>query len=140
MDDHVVHKGSLRIEERRVLRLSNGEPRCIVHRDVLDGGQGSRTGDPDIAHVADVENANAGADGVVLCNDAAHRRVFDRHLPAVEFDHLCTHLAMGVVESSLADDWRSRLNSGQLSLDRSCRWSETLYPNMRVGAGSTARV
>jgi hypothetical protein len=74
----------------------------------------------------------------VLGNDAACRGIFDRHLPAVEFDHLSSHLAMGGVESSLADDWSSGLNSGQLSLDRSGRCAETLYPNMRVGTGSTA--
>ena len=128
------------IDPKKTLRGACGSIRATASAELLDGGQGFRAGEPDIAHVADVENADAGADCIVLGNDAAHGGIFNRHLPAVEFDHLRAHLAMGVVERSLADDWRSRLNSGQLSLDRSCRWSETLYPNMRVGAGSTARV
>src|SRR5437667_12808793 len=40
VNDHVVHKSSWRIKQRRVLRLSNGETRGVVHRNVLDGGQG----------------------------------------------------------------------------------------------------
>ena len=75
----------------------------------------------DVAHVADVENSDAGADCIVLANDAAHRGIFNRHIPAVEVDHLCAHLPMGAIESSLAGDWRSRLNSGQLSLDQNSR-------------------
>src|SRR5439155_6193550 len=121
--------------EGGVLSLPNGEPRCVVHRNVLDGGQGFTAGEADIAHVADVKNADASADCIVLSNNSARRRIFDWHLPAVEVDHLCTHLAMGGVERSLSGDWRSSLNSGQLSLDQSSRWAETLNPNMRLGEG-----
>ena len=50
---------------------------------------------------------------IVLGHDAARGRVFNRHVPAVEFHHLGAHLAMDSVERGLADGWRSRLNCGQ---------------------------
>ena len=62
-------------------------------------------GQPDVAHVADVEDADAGAHGHVLGDDAAADGcgIFDRHVPAVEFDHLRAHLAMDGVQRSFAD-------------------------------------
>ncbi len=113
VDDHVVHESSLRIEQRRILRLADGEPRGVIHGNVLHGGQRFGPGQADVAHVADVEDAHAGAHRIVLGDDAARGRVFDRHVPAIEFDHLGAHLAMDSVERGLADGWRSRLNSGQ---------------------------
>jgi len=67
----------------------------------------------DIAHVADVENAHARSHRIVLGHDPAHGRVFDRHLPAIKFDHFGAHLAMDRIERGLADGWRSRLDCGQ---------------------------
>jgi hypothetical protein len=96
MDNNIIHKRSLRIEQRRILRLSDREARRIIHRDMLHGGQGFRTGQTDIAHVADVKNADASAHRHVLGDNAApdRRRVFDRHIPAVKLHHLRAHLAM----------------------------------------------
>src|SRR5580704_2699757 len=139
MHDHIVHKRALRVEQRRILRLSDGEPGTIVHRDMLNAGQRLRPLQPDVTHMRDVEYAHAGANRVVLGDNPARRRVFDRHIPAVEFDHLRAHLAMDGVERGLANGRRGRLNSGQWSLDQSsgCWDGETHYPNMWTASPST---
>ena len=61
MHNHVVNKRTFRIEKRRVMRLANGQPCGIVHGDVLHCVQGFRPGQANVAHVADVENADTGA-------------------------------------------------------------------------------
>jgi hypothetical protein len=80
---------------------------------MLYRGQRLRSGEPDIAHVADVEDADASTNRVVLGHDAADGRVFNGHVPAVEFDHFRAHLAMHRVKRGLANSWRSRLDCGQ---------------------------
>ena len=106
--DHIINERPLRIEQSRILRLAHSQTRGVVHRDMLHCGQRLRACKADVAHVADVEDANAGAHRHVLVDDsAAHRRrIFDRHVPAVEVDHLCPHLAMDSIQSGLADGWR----------------------------------
>src|SRR5262249_31801209 len=47
------------------------------------------------------------------------RGIFDRHVPAIEFDHLGAHLAMDSIQRGLADGRRGRLNSGQWFLSQS---------------------
>ena len=69
--DDVVHKCALRIEQRRILRLPDGQLRGVVHRDMLNSGERLRAGEPDVAHVADVEDADAGAHRHVLVDDSA---------------------------------------------------------------------
>ena len=113
VDDHVVHERSLRIEQRRILRLPDRQPRRVVHRDVLHRRERLRSGQADVAHVADVEDADAGAHRHVLVDDAAAERggIFDRHVPAVELHHLRAHLAMDGVQRGFADG--GRLNRRQ---------------------------
>ena len=71
MDDHVVDKRSLGIKQRGVLRLADSQPRRIIHGDVLHRGQRLRPGQANVSHVADVEDAYAGAHSHVLGNDSA---------------------------------------------------------------------
>src|SRR5208282_3645563 len=134
-------KRPLRIKQRRILRLADGEPRSIIHGDVLNCSQCLKTLQANIPHMRDIEDAYASANRIVLGNNASRGRVFDRHVPAIEFDHLRAHLAMNGVERGLAG-WRGRLNSGQM-VPRSeqwlsCRDGETHYPNMRMAKASTA--
>ncbi len=51
--------------------------------------------DFDLAHVADIEQADALAHGVVLFKDAG---ILHRHVPAAEIDHPGTELAVCGVE------------------------------------------
>ena len=113
MHDHIIDKRPLRIQQRRILRLADGKPGSIVHRNMLDGGKRFGPGKPNIAHVADVKNTYAVAHRIVLGHDAAGRGVFNRHVPAVEFHHLGPHLAMDAIQRGLADGQGGRLNSGQ---------------------------
>ena len=78
----------------------------IVHGDVLDGGQGAGAAELDLAHVAHVEEADAGAHGHVLRNEAAAGAwIFDRHVPAAEVDHFRFEGAVRGVECGLLE-WR----------------------------------
>jgi hypothetical protein len=59
--------------------------------------------------VADVEDADGGADGEVLGDESAGGAestawIFDRHVPAIEVHHAGAKLAVRGVESSLTDD------------------------------------
>jgi hypothetical protein len=44
--------------------------------------------------VADIEDPNTVAYGIVFGNDATAGRIFNGHVPAIEFDHLGANLAM----------------------------------------------
>jgi len=101
--DDIIHKRSLGIEQRRILRLPQRQFRRIVHRNVLHGRQCLRACEANIAHVADVEDAHSGADNHMFGDDSAAngRRIFDGHIPAVELDHLRAHLAMDGIQRGL---------------------------------------
>jgi hypothetical protein len=85
VDEHVVDEGRLRRHQGRVLDLAGGQLAGVVGRQPLDVAQGVPARDQDLAHMADVEEAGLGPDGHVLGDDA---RIFDRHVPAEELDHL----------------------------------------------------
>ena len=54
-----------------VPRLPDGKPGGIVHRYVLNCRERLRARQPDVAHVADVENSDPGPHSHVLGNDSA---------------------------------------------------------------------
>ena len=115
VNDHVVDESSLGIEQRRILCLPDRQACSIVHRDVLDGVERPGAAEPNVAHMADVKDADAGADCHVLGDNATTdgRRIFDRHIPAVEFDHFGAQSAMHSVQRCLADYGRSGLHNRQ---------------------------
>ena len=92
------------------MRLADGESGSIVHRDVLNGRKGIKAAKADVAHVADVEDAHAGAHSIMLGDDAAGRGILDRHVPAIEFDHLRAHRTMNGIKCGLADSRCDRLD------------------------------
>ncbi len=109
VDEDVVDERALRREQRGVVRLAVLEARGIVHGDVLHGGQRAGAAKLDLAHVAHVEEADAGAHGQVLGDEAAAGAgILDRHVPAAEVDHLGLEGAMGGVESGLFERGRRR--------------------------------
>src|SRR5579863_7150831 len=99
---------------------------------MLNRGQRFGALQKDVAHMRDVEDAHPGANRVVLGNNASDGGVFDRHVPAIEIDHLRAHLPMDRVKRGLANGRRGRLNSGQWSLGQNSWDAEALYPNMGV--------
>ncbi len=102
MHDDVVDERALGIQHGRVAALADAHARSIVHGDVLHRFQRLRSGDADVAHVADVEDADAGAHRQVLLHQAADGGIFHRHVPAVEVDHFRAHLAMDGIQRGLA--------------------------------------
>ena len=78
------------------------EMRCTAASD-------ARAAELDVAHVADVKDADAGAHGHVLGGEAG---VFDRHVPAAEVDHLGAELAMNRVECCFAKSWNNGSRQG----------------------------
>ena len=115
MNNYVVYKRPLRIKQRRILRLPDRQPRGIVHGNVLYRIQRARPTQANVAHVADVENPDTRAHRQVLGNDPAadRRRIFHRHVPAAEFDHLGAQRTMDSVQRSLAHQGWNGLNSRQ---------------------------
>ena len=113
MYDHVIDERALRVEQCGILSLIHCQARSVIHGDVLYGGKRVGASKANISHVTHVENADGSAHSHVLSNDPARRRIFNRHLPAVEVHHLGTHLAVSRVKRGLAERGRGRLNSGQ---------------------------
>jgi hypothetical protein len=72
------------VEVEGVAALARGDLVDVDREDLLEEGAAVAALDPDAAHVGEVEEADAGADGRMLVDDA---RVLDGHLPAVEVDH-----------------------------------------------------
>ena len=93
----VVDESAVLIQQAGILRLADFEFRSIVGGDVIDQVQGLRTANLDLAHVADIENPDALAHGVVLFE---HAGILHGHVPSAEVDHLCAHAAVNCVQRS----------------------------------------
>ena len=115
--NHIVHKCPLRIEQRRILRLSDRQARSVIHADMLHRIERLRSDQPNIPHVADVENTHARAHSHVLGNESARLRVLDRHIPAAKSDHLRAHGAVNRIQGSLANARRT-IDSRHIDLNR----------------------
>src|SRR5258705_13466011 len=106
MNDHVVYERTLRIKHRGVMRLADDEFRGVVHRNMLNGRESAAGSlvrvNTNVAHVADVKNANAPAHGFMLGHETAARRVLNGHIPAAKIDHFRAKLPVQRVEGRLA--------------------------------------
>ena len=98
VDQQVIDERALRRQQTGVLRLSDGELRRVVGRDALDRGERVLAGDLDLAHMADVEDSSAVADGGMFVREAA---VLDRHVPSAERDHSGARHAVTGIERRL---------------------------------------
>src|SRR5262249_47425750 len=135
VNDDIVHERPLRIQQRRVVRLADLQLRRVIHADVIHGVERLLADDKDVAHVADVENSDAGAHGHVFGDEAG---VFDRHVPSAEVDHLGAEAAVYGVERGLAQGGSgSFLNGGHgvRSVRRVAR-NQLVYTNRTRGVGA----
>ena len=102
MNDHVIDKRALRVEHRRIMRLADGEFRGIVHAEVLyrreRASRRLSAANPDVAHVADIENANTRAHRFMFCDQPAARGILDGHIPAAEIHHFRAQTAVHRVQ------------------------------------------
>ncbi len=115
VNDYVVHKRPLRMKQRRILRLPNRQPRGIVHGNVLYRVQRTRPAQSDVAHVTDIENPDTSANRHVFSDNAAayRRRIFNRHVPPAELNHLGAQRTMNGIQRSLANLGWNGLNRRQ---------------------------
>ena len=93
IDGAVVHEGALGREDRGVLHAARLQRADVVAGDPVDEGVAVGAGDLELAHVGDVEDPGAGANGVVLGEDAGG--ILHRHLPAGERHQLGAQLPGG---------------------------------------------
>ena len=100
VDQQVVDERALLGGQPRVVRLADLQLRRVVAGDPLDSGERIAAGHLDLAHVADVEEADAGANGKVLVRDA---RILHGHVPAAERHHAGAQRDMTRVQRRLAE-------------------------------------
>ena len=81
------------------MRLAGSDDREVVGGDILQEIQRMFAFYPELAHVADVEDADALTDNHVLLVDS--RRVLDRHVETGEFRHLCAQRNVNVCKGSV---------------------------------------
>ena len=91
----VVHDAAFRVAEGRVLDLADLEGPRVVGAQALDRGERVGAAHLELAHVADVEEADRAAHRAVLLDDPA---VLHRHVPAAEGNHLRARLDVNVAE------------------------------------------
>ena len=114
MNDHIIDKRAFGIKHGRIMRLTDGEFRRVVHAEVLHRRESASrsllAANADVAHVADVENPYARANCLMFCDQAASRGILDGHVPAAEIDHFRAQTAVHRVKRRLAKfgDGRSR--------------------------------
>ena len=139
MHDHIVHKRPLRIEQRGILRLTNRQLCSVIHTHMLHRGQRLRACQANVAHVANIKDADTRADRHVLGDQAARAGIFDRHIPSVEGHHLRAHLAVDGVQRRLAN-YRNAFDYGQDNLNfsrNSRRPNRTYHRITRIFVRST---
>src|SRR5947199_3990362 len=97
VDEDVVDEARCRIEEPGVLRAAVHELRNVVARSALQKRERVRTLDGELAHVRDVEQPDALADGGMLFEDP---RELHRQLPPAEINHLPAKLMLDAIQGS----------------------------------------
>jgi hypothetical protein len=101
VDEAVVLERAAVVEDPGVVDLVDFERGHIVRRHVVHEIDRLRSGDQELAHVADVEESAVLADGVVLGGDAGG--ILDGHLEAGEGDHLGAECDVDVVKGGLLE-------------------------------------
>ena len=95
VDQDVVNESAVIVEQAGVLRLTLLEARDIVGGEEVGAADGFGSQDFDLAHVADIEQADGFPYGVVLVDEAG---VLDGHVPSAEVDHFGAEGAMYGIE------------------------------------------
>ena len=95
VDQDVVDETAMLIEQPGILRLPVLQLGDAVGGDVVGQLHGFRPANFDLAHVADIEQADRVAHGVVFVDQAG---ILHRHIPAAEIDHLRAGRAVHFVQ------------------------------------------
>jgi hypothetical protein len=100
VDDEIVDHRAALVAEQRVERAAVFEAADVVGHQVVGDRPGVLAGEPELAHVADVEEPRRAPHGEVLVDDPG---VLDRHLPAGEGHQPAAERAVVVVEGRAAE-------------------------------------
>ena len=84
VDQDVVHEPAVFVKQPGVVHLSGLELADGVGGNKIDQPLRLRPADFDLAHMADVEQPDRCAHGLVFVHDS---RILDRHIPPAEIDH-----------------------------------------------------
>ena len=84
VNQNVVHDSPATVRQTGILYLPVTQRADVVRRNVLQEFRGAGPFDPDLPHMAHIENARPFADGAVFVVDPGK---FDRHAVAGEFGH-----------------------------------------------------
>jgi hypothetical protein len=98
IDQHVVEHAAVVAGHQAVLDLADAEAGDVIRRGAFQQGQGAGALDQEPSHVADVEEPDALADGLVLLQD---RGILHGHRPAAELDETAAVAAVPGVERGL---------------------------------------
>jgi len=101
VQEQVVHEGPVLVQEGGVVDLPVGQLDHGIGGEPVQKGHGLGPLDADLAHVAHVEQADLGAHGHVLGDDAGG--VLDGHVPAAEVHHLGPEGPVDGVEGGLQE-------------------------------------
>ena len=116
VNDDVVNDATVFCTKKRVLSLTVLKPGNITGCDPLQVLESVGPGHINLAHVADVKEANGVANGMVLGEHA--RRVLDWHLPATEWNHSATQGNMRIKERRASERFAPWvLRHGSLSFE-----------------------
>ena len=100
VDDEVVDAAAMLVAHDAVAHLAQRHVGVVVGEEVVDGCQRARATEQDLAHVRDVKQADLGAHGLVLGDDA--RAVLDGQQVPRKRDDLAAFLHMDVVQGGLS--------------------------------------
>src|SRR5262245_46284516 len=118
VDGEIVDDPPVWITEGCVLHLEGFQLAGIISGEPLYHGQCAWPPDLDLAHVADVEQADRSAHGPVLLEDA---RVLHRHFPAAKLDEFRTCRLVHRIQRRLFQAHRCWWCHGRISLRRGAR-------------------
>ena len=99
VDDHVVHDRPSLVAEQAVARLAWGERGDVARHEPIDHRAGAGSGEVELPHVRQVEEAGAAPHRAMLGDDA---RVLDGHFITGEGDHLRAESRVPLVERRAA--------------------------------------
>ncbi len=100
ISDEIVDDAAGGVGEQGVLTFARGEFAEVVGEEGVEEAFCIFSGHAELAHVGDVKEPAAGANGFVFCEDA---RVLDGHEPSAETDEFCPVARMDMGEGGGAE-------------------------------------
>ncbi len=100
MDQNVIHKAAVLIQQAGIVSLSDLQLGSVVGGDVIHQFARLWSANFDLAHVADIEQPDCGSNRFMFLNNAG---VLHRHIPPAEINHAGFKRGMSVEERCLLE-------------------------------------